>query len=85
MAIVIIFVHFLVIFALGKLFKFNLEEILVASNANIGGPTTASAFAISQRWNGLILPAILAGIFGYAIANYIGIGLAYTVKGLLGM
>lgn len=35
----------------GKLFKFSLEEIIVASNANIGGPTTA-AMAISKGWGG---------------------------------
>ncbi|MGD9569986.1 MAG: DUF819 domain-containing protein [Sedimentibacter sp.] len=57
----------------GKLFKFNLEEILVASNANIGGPTTAVAMAIAKGWNKLIGPAMLAGVFGYIIGNYLGI------------
>lgn len=84
MAIVIIIVHMLFIFLTSKVFRLNLEEILIASNANIGGPTTASAMAIAQRWNSLILPSILAGIFGYAIASYIGIGLAYMIKGMLG-
>ena len=58
---------------LGKLFKFSLEEILVASNANIGGPTTAAAMAIAKGWNKLIGPIILAGILGYVIGNYLGI------------
>ena len=30
---------------LGKLFNFKIEEILLASNATAGGPTTAAAFS----------------------------------------
>ncbi len=58
---------------LGKLFNFSLEEILLCSNANIGGPTTAAAMAIAKGWNKLIGPIVLAGIFGYIIGNYLGI------------
>ena len=57
----------------GKMLNFALEDILVASNANIGGPTTAAGLAISQGWNGLVGPAMLVGTFGYAIGTYIGI------------
>ena len=57
----------------GKLFKYSIEEITVASNANIGGPTTAAAFAIAKRWPELVLPAILVGTLGYVIGNYYGI------------
>jgi uncharacterized membrane protein len=60
-------------FIFGKLFHFSLEEILLCSNANIGGPTTAAAMAIAKGWNKLIGPIVLAGIFGYVIGNYLGI------------
>lgn len=60
-------------FGFGKLFKFNLEEICIASNANIGGPTTAAALAVSKGWNSLIIPAILVGTLGYVIGNYYGV------------
>ena len=60
-------------FVLGKIFHFDLEEIAVASNANVGGPTTAAAFAIAKGWSELIIPAILVGTFGYVIGNYYGI------------
>ena len=43
-AAIIVLINMLVSFSLGKLFKFNLEEIILASNANIGGPTTAAAW-----------------------------------------
>jgi uncharacterized membrane protein len=64
----------------GKVFHFNLEDIIIASNANIGGPTTAAGMAISQGWNSLVGPAMLVGTFGYVIGTYLGI----IVGGFLG-
>ena len=57
----------------GKLLKFDLEDIIIASNANIGGPTTAAGMAISQGWNKLVGPAMLVGTLGYVIGTYLGI------------
>lgn len=68
-----VLVNMLFCFGFGRLFKFNLEEIILASNANIGGPTTAAAMAISQGWTKLIGPSMLIGTFGYAIGTYLGI------------
>ena len=57
----------------GRLLKFNLEDIILASNANIGGPTTAAGMAISQGWVKLIGPCMLVGTFGYVIGTWLGI------------
>lgn len=70
---IIVIINMAVSLGFGKLFNFNLEEILLASNANIGGPTTAAAMAIAKGWNDLIVPIILAGTLGYVIGNYAGI------------
>jgi uncharacterized membrane protein len=70
---IIVAVNMIVSLVFGKIFKFDLEEILLASNANIGGPTTAAAMAIAKGWNKLIGPIILAGVWGYIIGNYLGI------------
>ena len=77
---VMVIVNMAFCFGFGKLFKFNLEEIILASNANIGGPTTAAAMAISQGWSALVGPVMLVGTFGYVIGTYLGI----LVGGLLG-
>lgn len=60
-------------FGIGKLLGFHLEEICVASNANIGGPTTAAAYAIAEGWEALVVPSLLVGTLGYIIGNYYGV------------
>ena len=67
-----VFINMLVSFTLGKAFKFSLEEIILASNANIGGPTTAAAMAISRGWTKLVGPILIVGTLGYIIGNYAG-------------
>ncbi|SET46568.1 Uncharacterized membrane protein [Salinibacillus kushneri] len=64
-------------FTFGKLFRFNLEDVIVASNANIGGPTTAAAMAISKGWSKLVAPILIVGTLGYIIGNYIGSAIGY--------
>ncbi|MDN5387432.1 MULTISPECIES: DUF819 family protein [Bacillus] len=64
--------NLLVSLVAGKLFRFRLEEILLACNASVGGPTTAAAMAIAKGWQGLVAPVMLVGTFGYLIGNYVG-------------
>ena len=77
---IMVIVNMLFCFVGGKLLRFDLEDIILASNANIGGPTTAAGMAISQGWNALVGPVMLVGTFGYVIGTYLGI----LVGGLLG-
>lgn len=77
---IMVVVNMLFCFVFGKIFHFDLEEIILASNANIGGPTTAAGMAISQGWSKLVGPIMLVGTFGYVIGTYLGI----IVGGILG-
>ena len=70
---IIVLVNMLFCFLGGKLLKFDLEEIILASNANIGGPTTAAGMAISQGWVKLVGPCMLVGTFGYVIGTWLGV------------
>ena len=77
---IMVIVNMVFCFVGGKLLHFDLEDIILASNANIGGPTTAAGMAISQGWSALVGPVMLVGTFGYVIGTYLGI----LVGGILG-
>ncbi len=70
---IMVIVNMLFCFGAAKIFKANLEDAIIASNANIGGPTTAAGMAISQGWSALVGPAMLVGVLGYVIGNYAGL------------
>ena len=65
--------HLVVSFVLGKIFRINLEDICCCIAANIGGPSTTASLAISQGWSNIIAPAILCALYGYVVANYLGV------------
>lgn len=69
---IIALMNLLISLIAGKLLKYDLEEILLASNANVGGPTTAAAMAIAKGWKDLIGPILVVGTLGYIIGNYVG-------------
>ena len=61
-----------------KIFPFSIEEICVASNAAIGGASTAAALAgksKSKNRSGLVIASTFWGIFGYAISTTIGVSI----------
>lgn len=80
-AFIMVAINMIITFGFGKLLKFDLEEIILASNANIGGPTTAAAMAISKGWTKLIGPIMLVGTLGYIIGNYFGILMGNILMG----
>ena len=69
---IMVIVNMLFCFVFGKLLKFDLEDCILASNACIGGPTTAAAMAISQGWIKLVGPIMLVGTLGYVVGTYFG-------------
>ncbi|MEO7962806.1 MAG: DUF819 family protein [Gemmatimonadaceae bacterium] len=73
-------IHGIIIFGIGYLLRMNGDMLAIASQANIGGATTAMALAGSRRRPELILPGVAVGILGNAIGNYAGIAVAYAMK-----
>ena len=80
LAAIIVLVNLIISLIFGKLFKFSIEEIIIASNANVGGPTTAAARAVSKSWDYLIAPALLVGTLGYVLGNWYGIIVGTILK-----
>jgi uncharacterized membrane protein len=60
----------------GRLLRLPMQAVLIASNANVGGPATAAAMASSKGWSHMIQPAMLTGSLGYAVATGLGLCLA---------
>lgn len=82
LTLIMVAVNMLFCFGGAKLCGFDLEEAIISSNANIGGPTTAAGMAISQGWAKLVGPAMLIGTFGYVIGNYAGTIIGNILLGL---
>ncbi|WP_420318432.1 DUF819 domain-containing protein [Ekhidna sp.] len=70
--IMIVLIHGSFLVLCGLIFKFDWSIIAIASQANIGGASTALALAKSVKRNDLILPAILAGSLGSGLGTYLG-------------
>lgn len=57
--------------------RFERSEILIASNANVGGPTTAAGMAAAKGWDRLLIPGLLIGVFGYSIATFVSLAVGH--------
>jgi len=68
-------IHLLVLFAIGRWLRASLPEVLIASIAGIGGPSTAAAMAASFGRRALITPGVLCGLLGFAAATFVGLTL----------
>jgi uncharacterized membrane protein len=77
-------IHGVIIFGIGRLLKLNGDVLSIASQANVGGATTAMSLAAARRRPDLILPGVAVGMLGNAIGNYAGIAIAYVSKSLIG-
>ncbi|MEM9379559.1 MAG: DUF819 family protein [Planctomycetota bacterium] len=65
-------VHGLVVYAASLVLRIDPELASVASQANVGGGTSALALARSLGRSDLVLPAILVGSLGMAVGTYLG-------------
>jgi uncharacterized membrane protein len=80
LCIVINVVNIAVLLIVGYFCRMNLEDLLLASNATLGGPPTAAAMAISKGWDRLVLPGLLIGLWGYMTGTFFGIVVVEAVR-----
>lgn len=78
----VVAIHGIIIFGVGRLLKLNSDLLSIASQANVGGATTAMALAGARRRPDLILPGVAVGMLGSAAGNYAGIAVAYLVRSM---
>lgn len=80
----VVAVHGLVVYGGAWLARADVEATSVASQAAVGGPSTALALAVAREWPGLALPGMAVGLLGYAVGNYAGYGIGWLMRGWLG-
>jgi len=73
-------VHGLVVFGVGAALRLDPGMAAIASQANIGGGTSALALARSLGRNDLVLPALLIGSLGNALGTYLGFLTAFLLR-----
>lgn len=76
----IIAAHAVFAVAGAKVLRLNYREAIVASSACIGGPPIAVAIAVLCGWRNLVTAGVVTGVFGYAIGNFIGVGVYATLQ-----
>ena len=77
-ALAVLFHGILIVLLGGFTFR-DWDIVAIASQANVGGSTSAIAIAESLNRNELVLPAILVGTLGNALGTYLG----FLVIGIL--
>ncbi len=80
MILVLVLIHGIIVFGIGAFFKQDWALLSIASQANVGGATSALALAKSLNRPDLQLPAVLVGTLGNAIGTYLGILVAEMLK-----
>ena len=80
--LVVVGVHGLIVFGVGRFARLDLPTLSVASQAAVGGPSSALAVAVAREWRGLVLPGVLVGLLGYAVGNYLGFAVAGAVRAI---
>ena len=76
---ILMVVHGVVVITGAQLLKIEPEIVAIASNANIGGPTSAVSLAEAFGREDLVLPGLIAGTVGTAIGTYVGFAVVAVI------
>jgi uncharacterized membrane protein len=65
---------------LSRVFRIDADTALITSSAGVYGPAFIVPVADAMENREVVLPGLICGILGYAIGNYLGIGVALALK-----
>lgn len=77
---VVLFGSFVLHAILCAVFKVDVDTFLVVSTATINSAPFVGLTCVALGNKSLLVPGITAGIMGYALGNYLGIGLAQVLR-----
>jgi uncharacterized membrane protein len=66
---------------LSKIFKVNADDFLITTTAFVFSPPFVPVVAGALKNKDVIITGITVGIIGYIIGNYLGVALAYFLRG----
>ena len=82
--VVIMAVHFFVLYGAGRWLRMDLGVLTIASVATKAGPALVAPVAETKGWRHLVLPGIIVAMLGYALGNYVGYAVAQAVRAVVG-
>jgi len=62
-----------------KIFSIDRDTFLISSTAAIYGPPFVTQIATVLKNKQLLMPGVIAGLVGYAIGNYVGLAVYYSL------
>ncbi|MEZ4887437.1 MAG: DUF819 family protein [Chitinophagales bacterium] len=71
-------------YGLALLFRIDRDTVMITSTAAIYGPVFVGQIASVINNKSLVFSGMATGLVGYAIGNYLGIGLGYWLKWCMG-
>lgn len=77
-----VFGSLLVQVILSKLFRIDADTVMITSTAFICSPPFVPVVAAALRNREIIVSGLTVGIIGYAAGNYLGVMIAYLLRGL---
>ena len=80
---VVVLVQAIVVLQACRWFRWPVAECLVASQAAVGGPSTALALAGSLGRPNLVLPSVAIGLLGYLLGTYLGLVVSASLNAMV--
>jgi uncharacterized membrane protein len=71
-------------YILCTIFRIDADTAIITSTAAVFGPAFIPPIAEALDNKDMLLTGLTTGLVGYAVGNYLGLGLAYLVRGLTG-
>ncbi|QTD42755.1 DUF819 domain-containing protein [Sporosarcina sp. Te-1] len=67
-----------------RLLKIEYQYVVIGIIASIADGSTSALVAASANWKNLVSLAIVLGVIGMVMGNYLGFGVAYLIKYIIG-
>ena len=83
LTLTVVLVHGLLLYGVTWLRRGDWDTASVASQAAVGGPSTALALAVAREKPALALPGAAVALLGYALGTYAGFSIAWLMQQIL--